>query len=204
MRSRSSSASPAATSDHSSRPGIARMLTRRAVSLFYRARNCIQNSKKFAHARARYVRNARNSAGMIIANPTRMMRLRLRSTVVVATLVLFGVSAIFTDEAPQAADAPGPYVLTDLGTLGGLSAEALDINDAGEIVGASTNSALRSHAFVWRDGTMIDLGTIGGNHSQATAQSPTGRVVGRSQTATTKYHATLWAGGTTTDLTPSS
>jgi probable HAF family extracellular repeat protein len=140
----------------------------------------------------------------MIANRTRMMKPCLRSTVVLATLALFAVSSIMTNNAPKAADAPGPYVLTDLGTLGGLSAEALDINDAGEIVGASMNSAFRSHAYLWRDGLMTDLGTLGGNHSQGVAISDAGHVAGRSQISTTKYHATLWAGGTTTDLTPSS
>lgn len=133
-----------------------------------------------------------------------MMKPSLRSTVVLATFALFGVSSILINETPRAADAPGPYVLTDLGTLGGLSAQAHDINDAGEIVGGSTNSALRSHAFLWRDGSMTDLGTLGGNHSEAAAMSDAGHVVGRSQISTSRYHATLWSGGATTDLTPSS
>src|ERR671913_466777 len=128
-----------------------------------------------------------------------MMKLNLRSTVVVAMLALFGVCPVVMNDAPRAADAPGPYVLTDLGTLDGLSAQAHDINEAGEIVGAATTSALRSHAFLWRDGSMTDLGTIGGNHSQGAALSDAGHVAGRSQTSTTNYHATLWANGTTTD-----
>ena len=90
------------------------------------------------------------------------------------------------------------------GTLGGLSAQAFDINEAGDIVGSSTNAALRSHAFLWRDGLMTDLGTIGGNHSEAAAISDMGHIVGRAHTSASKYHATLWAGGTTTDLTPAS
>jgi probable HAF family extracellular repeat protein len=131
------------------------------------------------------------------------MKLTLRSTVIMTILVLTGVFNLDTD-TPRAADAPGPYVLTDLGTLGGLSAQAHDINEAGEVVGSSTSSTFRSHAFLWRDGSMTDLGTIGGNHSEAVALSDTGHVVGRSQASTTNYHATLWSGGTTTDLTPSS
>jgi probable HAF family extracellular repeat protein len=133
-----------------------------------------------------------------------MMKLSLRSTVVLAPLALFGVSPILMNDAPRAADAPGPYLLTDLGTLGGLSAQAHDINEVGEIVGAATTSALRSHAFVWRDGSMTDLGTIGGNHSEALAISDTGHIAGRSQNPATRYHATLWSGGATTDLTPTS
>src|SRR5687767_12872897 len=133
-----------------------------------------------------------------------MHKLHLRLSVVIATFLLVVIPDIVTRHAPRAADAPGPYVLTDLGTLGGLSAQAFDINEAGDIVGSATNSALRLRAFVWRNGSMTDLGTIGGNHSEAVAISDTGHVVGRSQTSTSKYHAILWSGGTTTDLTPSS
>ena len=133
-----------------------------------------------------------------------MHKLHQRLSVVIATLLLVAIPDIITHHAPQAADAPGPYVLTDLGTLGGLSAQAFDINEAGDIVGSATNAALRLRAFVWRNGSMTDLGTIGGNHSEAIAISNTGHVVGRSQTSTSKYRAILWSGGTTTDLTPSS
>lgn len=90
-----------------------------------------------------------------------MMKNSLRSTGVLAALLLAGMSFVNTD-APRAQTSPGPYVLTDLGTLGGLSAQAHDINDAGEVVGAATNAASRSHAFLWRNGSMTDLGTIGG------------------------------------------
>jgi probable HAF family extracellular repeat protein len=107
-------------------------------------------------------------------------------------------------EVTRAAGTPGPYVLTDLGTLGGLSAQAQDINDAGEIVGGATNTASRLHAFLWRDGSMTDLGTIGGNHSEATSIGDSGHVAGRSQTSASKYHAVRWSAGAATDLTPSS
>ncbi len=133
-----------------------------------------------------------------------MHKLHLRLSLVIATLLLVAIPDIVTHHAPQAADAPGPYVLTDLGTLGGPSAQALDINEAGDIVGSATNAASRLRAFLWRSGSMTDLGTIGGNHSEAVAISDTGHVVGRAQTSALKYHAVLWSGGTTTDLTPSS
>ena len=80
-----------------------------------------------------------------------MRKLHLRLSVVIATFLLVAIPDIVTHHAPQAADAPGPYVLTDLGTLGGLSAQALDINEAGDIVGSATNAASRLRAFVWRN-----------------------------------------------------
>ena len=153
---------------------------------------------------ARESRETRDPApGTMIASG-RCMKIRLRSTSVIAVLVFAAASYILTDDETRAADAPGPYVLTDLGTLGGLSAQAHDINEAGEIVGSATNAASRLRAFKWQNGTMTDLGTLGGLHSEAVAISDTGHVAGRSLTSAAKYHATLWSGLTTTDLTPSS
>jgi probable HAF family extracellular repeat protein len=133
-----------------------------------------------------------------------MMKFTLRFAIVIATVALAVLPGLVSDEGSRAADAPGPYVLTDLGTLGGLSAHANDINDAGEIVGASTTAANRLRAFLWRNGSMTDLGTLGGFHSEAFAISANGHVAGRSQTSAAKYHAVLWSGGAITDLTPSS
>jgi probable HAF family extracellular repeat protein len=58
--------------------------------------------------------------------------------------------------------APQPYFITDitvheLGTLGGKTSSALDINDAGEIVGWSTTVNNVKHAFLYRQGLMEDI-----------------------------------------------
>ncbi len=69
--------------------------------------------------------------------------------------------------------------MTDLGTLGGPSSEALAINKSGTIVGwADTDGDIAQHAFVYRDGRMTDLGTLGGSNSGATAINDKGQVVG--------------------------
>jgi len=103
------------------------------------------------------------------------------------------------------AGAPTSYVLTDLGTLGGLSAQAYDINEAGQVVGIAFTASSGGHAFLWQNGVMTDLGTIGGTASEAQAINESSQIAGRSTLApapSTTYHAVLWENGSKTDLTP--
>lgn len=52
-------------------------------------------------------------------------------------------------------------VMTDLGRLGGSSyATATGINDSGQVVGASNNSAFNNIAFLYSDGVMTDLNSL--------------------------------------------
>ena len=50
--------------------------------------------------------------------------------------------------------------LEDLGTLGGVASEALDITDNGWIVGQSQRADGEWRPFLWRDGVMVDLNTL--------------------------------------------
>src|SRR5439155_1689952 len=94
--------------------------------------------------------------------------------------------------------------IVDLGTLGGRTSCANDINDLGCIVGVSqTGAADRrglpvTHAFLRTpDGTMVDLGTLGGEHSSAAAVSEeaggTIWIAGHSHDASAHLCAVRWA-----------
>ena len=65
----------------------------------------------------------------------------------------------------------------DLGTLGGNFAEAVAINNAGQIVGTSTTSSGANRAFLYSGGVMHDLGPFGGTISGASAINNRGQVL---------------------------
>jgi probable HAF family extracellular repeat protein len=94
----------------------------------------------------------------------------------------------------------------DLGTLGGSSSQARDINNSGMIVGsAQLGGSGATHAAFWSSAlaAATDLGVLSGTaSSQALAVNDAGKVVGSSRTSGlfgTSY-ATLWDGNTVIDL----
>jgi probable HAF family extracellular repeat protein len=92
--------------------------------------------------------------------------------------------------------------LQSLGTLGGNTSYAYDINNSGQVTGrADISGDGASHAFLWQNGTMQDLGTLGGSNSGAYAINNNAQIVGYSQTdGNTAAHAFLWQNGIMQDL----
>jgi len=102
--------------------------------------------------------------------------------------------------------------MQDLGTLGtGTDAQAIKINDHGQVIGTSytspdpggcTDVPLTTGAFIWdREHGMVDLGSLGGTCTEANDLNNRGQVVGTSLVAGDSYQrAFLWQNGHLSDL----
>jgi probable HAF family extracellular repeat protein len=114
---------------------------------------------------------------------------------ILATLALLLITALQNERTAAQSAA---YALTDLGVIAVQSAEAHDVNDAGQAVGNSGNKA-----FLWQNGAMTDLGSLGGTTSFAYAINGVGQIVGQSSTPNNAArHAALWDHGAIVDLLP--
>jgi probable HAF family extracellular repeat protein len=123
---------------------------------------------------------------------------------------LLGLAACGADDPTPAEPADGPsaavtaeatgYTVRDLGTLGGNTSYAADINNAGGVVGTSFRSSGQPHAFLWRAGTMKDLGALAGGLSEAYAINDDDVIVGYSTVATGAMRAVRWQNGARLNL----
>ena len=92
--------------------------------------------------------------------------------------------------------------MTDLGTLGGSSSEAVAINNNGDVAGWSdTTGDLGQDAFLYHDGVMTDLGRLsGGSAAYPTAMNDSDQVVGWSYVAGGGADQFLYSDGKMVDL----
>jgi probable HAF family extracellular repeat protein len=115
-----------------------------------------------------------------------------------ASIALILFTALGTDALRGAAP---PYTVIDLGTFSNVqSAQAFDVNDAGQVVGIALN-----RAFIWQNGEKTDLGTLGsGSSASASGINEASQIVGASALTTppSGTHAVMWSNGAITDLTP--
>ena len=84
--------------------------------------------------------------------------------------------------------------MTDLGTLGGDTSEAIWLNEAGDVAGsADLSGGVLHHAVLWRNSKIHDLGTVGVDPcSRGRGLNARGQVVGGSSDCTNFLHAFVW------------
>jgi probable HAF family extracellular repeat protein len=101
-------------------------------------------------------------------------------------------------------DNNGVYQLTNLGTFGAEQTTLRDINNAGQIIGSSSNgtgaTATSTPFLLQEDGTFTAIGSLGGNTGSVTAINEFGQVVGASQLAGGTNHGYVWTNGVLADL----
>jgi probable HAF family extracellular repeat protein len=99
--------------------------------------------------------------------------------------------------------------LRDLGTLGGNDAEAVRINEAGQVAGTSYTNTIPNQTtgipsqdpFFWERGKMLDVGNLGGTFAYTNSMNQSGQVVGLSTLAGDAVsHPFTWQRGNLTDI----
>ena len=141
-----------------------------------------------------------------LSTATRIVRAlgaRSWTGLLLATLGLVFLPAV-SKQTQHAQTAPGPYTLTDLGSLGGGDTQAFDLNDSTQVVGYSRTGSLQSRAFLWADGQMVNLGVVNADDFQSAAVdlNELGHAVGTSTLKNGLARAALWRNGSIIGLTP--
>ena len=97
-------------------------------------------------------------------------------------------------------DNSGNFTLQNLGTFGGVQSAAININNAGQIVGQYSPVTGQTIPFRWQNGIKTDLGSLGGSAGNALSINSSGVVVGTSNTANNVSHAFIWEDNQIFDL----
>jgi len=94
----------------------------------------------------------------------------------------------------------GPDGKQELGTFGGATSDAYDVNNQGTAIGVADLADGSRHAFISRHGLLKDLGTFGGPSSVANDINNAGQVVGSAQLADGSSRAFLFQKGQMTAI----
>src|SRR5205085_11981591 len=94
------------------------------------------------------------------------------------------------------------YMVTDLGTLGGLNSHPLGVNNAGQVVGVSDTATQGNYSqgFLYSNGTMDSVGPSSSVVTAANAINNNGQVTGYFSPTPHNTEAFLYADGVFTDL----
>jgi probable HAF family extracellular repeat protein len=153
------------------------------MNLFGGPRGEADSDERFCKDHAGYFRRLRNCpigfvfGGKLRSSAPRNLGLAAIAVLTPVLLTATGAAAV----APNALSVPSTWKGIDLGTLGGQSAEAIAVNDAGEVAGNSATSGEQgSEGFYWSHATgMVGLGYLPGHvFSYVTAMNQHGQVVG--------------------------
>jgi probable HAF family extracellular repeat protein len=124
----------------------------------------------------------------------------MRAIIRPRALCVCGVVSSFALSSSTALAALPKYHVRDIGTLGGATTHAADLNDAGQVTGYSETADGELRGFIYSRGSLRDLGTLGGDGSLGSAINTLGQVAGFAVTPTGHTRAVVYSNGSIIDL----